>query len=88
MLGPEEFKPVASGYRAKLRSATEAKRQLASQPERQTPKFIFVVASPQNKQRHMEAVSGGIVVMLKSSIVKEYFGSAYDTVTTVTTGIL
>ena len=89
MLGPEEFEPIAEDYRAKLHSVTEAKKKLVSQPARQTPRFILVTVSPQDKQeRRLEAVPQDNVVALKSSMVKEYFGSAADIQTASTVGVL
>jgi hypothetical protein len=56
ILGREESTTVVEGYRAKIRSSTKNKRQPASQPERQTPRYIYAIASSDdNQKRRLEA---------------------------------
>ena len=78
-LGQEESTKVVEGYRAKLCSSTMIKREPASQPERQTPRYIYAIASSDDEQKHrLEAESQGNVALLKSKVVNEYVDSAGD----------
>jgi len=79
VLGREESTTVVEGYRAKLRSSTKVKQEAASQLERQTPRYIYAIASSDDEQKHrLEAESQGNVALLKSKVVNEYVGSAGD----------
>ena len=69
ILGREEATTVVEGYR---RSSTTNKQDPASQPERQTPRYIYAIASSDDEQKHrLEADSQGNLALLKSKVVKE-----------------
>jgi hypothetical protein len=82
LVGPEVYPPVADGYRSKLRSATQAKKDADSQPQRKTPRYLRVIASPDDTQRRrLETGYPGDVAMLRWDVMKEYSGAA-DIITT------
>ena len=71
MLGGAEYKPMIDEYRKKLRSAGQ---QLESQPSRQTPKYLGIIAT-QNAHRQWESECLGNVAVLRYNLVEAYLGS-------------
>lgn len=77
-LGPEAHKPVVATYRSKLRSSARKENALVPLPTRQTPRYLRVIAAPDDEhQRHLEAV-GDSVAVLKWTVVEEYTGLTAD----------
>ena len=73
-LGPEAHQPVVTTYRSKLRSSARKENALAPLPTRQTPRYLCVIAAPDDKHRQrLEAVADN-VVELKWAVVEEYTG--------------
>jgi hypothetical protein len=88
-LGPEVETEVETIYRSKLHSST--KQKLPFQPQRQTPRFLRIIVAADDddgKQRHRLTVETGDVVMLKWDVVKQYAGSAADTLKTTPGSVL
>jgi len=79
MLGAAEYKPVVDDYRAKLRSSTAVNEQLASQPSRQTPKYLRLIATPEARQQWKSECSGNVGV-LRWEVMQTYLGSTADAV--------
>jgi len=81
ILGPEAHKPVVKTYRKirnKLRSSAREENTLAPLPTRETPRYLRVIAAPDDKQqRRLEAVANSVAV-LKWKMVQEYTGLTAD----------
>ena len=77
MLGEGAFEPVVNVYREKHRSSIHAKKESSSQQKRQTPRYLRVIATPDDQQQKcLEAEAQGDVAVLKWDIVVRYAGSA------------
>jgi len=63
--------------RRKLRSATTA-QQGPSLPERKTPSFLLIVASPDDDQAERLAAELKPTATLNWAVVKDYIGSVAD----------
>jgi len=75
MLGPKIFEPI-EGFCSKLRSA---KQDPNPQPNRTTPRYLRVVASPDDEQEVCSRADPlGDVAMLKWDVVKNCIGQAAD----------
>lgn len=82
MLGPEVYAPVETAYRSKFRSSTQTKQTIASQQQRQSPRFLRIIATPDDDQKNrLTTESTGDMVVLRWDVVKKYGGSAADIVT-------
>jgi hypothetical protein len=81
MLGSVEYKPVVDEYRQKLRSSTALNQQFASQPTRQTPKYLRIIATKEAHQRWKSECKGDVGV-LRWELVEGYLGSAAGIVMT------
>ena len=77
LLGPKVYKPVVDGYRKKLRSSA-APQQASSVPERETPRFLRIVASPDDDQANRLEAELKPTAILKWGAVKAYLGSTAD----------
>jgi hypothetical protein len=73
MLGPKVFRPVVAGIRSRLRSA---KQDPDPRPMRKTPRFLLVVASPDDEQERRLWPDN--VVTLKWNAVRDNVGQAAD----------
>ena len=80
ILGPTVHKPVVDWYRKKLRSSAAA-QQASSLPERETPPFLCIVASPDDDQANRLEAELKPTAILKWGVVKDYLGSMADTIT-------
>ena len=78
ILGDEVYKPVVDPYHQKLSSSTTA----PPLPERQTPPHLRIVVSPDDDQAERLAAESKPTAMLKWAVVKDYIGSAADTIIT------
>ena len=76
VLGPEVHQPVAIVYRAKLRSFS-IQQEFASQPARQTPRFLCAVGTPRLKESLLDGKKGNVVLM-RPDVFREYVGSIAD----------
>lgn len=82
ILGPEVHAPIAENYRSKLRSTAKIASQ-APTPNRKTPRFLRVIATPDDDQgSRLKAEWKGDVAVLRWSKVQEYVGSASYAATT------
>jgi hypothetical protein len=82
ILGPEVFVPIADTYCSELRSRT-AQQQSASHSTRQTPRFLRIIATPDDEQRKRLAGEWkGDMAVLRWDVVKKYLGSTADLVKT------
>jgi hypothetical protein len=78
MLGSDEYQPVANRYCSKLRSANHEPPPI---PKREVPRYLRIVASPDDKQEHrLLAEPLGNVVTLKWDVVTECIGSVAESV--------
>jgi len=68
-------------YRQKLRSVTTAQRK-PSLPERKTPSFLRIVASPDDDEAEHLAAELNLTAISKWAVVRDYIGSAADIITT------
>ena len=84
LLGPEVYKPVADSYCNKLRGYTKAQELFASSPTRQTPRFLSIIATPddeQEKHRAGERMGDSTeVAVLRWSLVEKYLGSTANVI--------
>jgi len=80
ILGHKVYKPVAGVYRQKLRSAITAQQE-PPRPERKTPPFLRIVASPDDDQAKHLAAELKPTAILKWAVVKDYIGSMADVIT-------
>ena len=79
MLGDKVYMPVANVFHERLRSATRAKAEAKSHEKRHTPKYLRIIASPDDQQQHrLDAEPQGDVVTLKWEVVCQYIGSMAD----------
>jgi hypothetical protein len=81
ILGSTVFKPVVEAYRSKLRSSAAAQHTLPS-PERETPPFLRIVATPDTNQANRLEAELIPVAILKYEVVEEFLGSMAHTITT------
>ncbi|KAF8521957.1 hypothetical protein BU17DRAFT_64682 [Hysterangium stoloniferum] len=51
VLGPAVYTPIADIYRSKLHSSIQAQQQSVSHSMRQTPRFLRIIATPDNEQQ-------------------------------------
>ncbi|KAF8512020.1 hypothetical protein BU17DRAFT_96669 [Hysterangium stoloniferum] len=51
VLGPAVYTPIADIYRSKLHSSIQAQQQSVSHSTRQTPRFLRIIATPDNEQQ-------------------------------------
>ena len=80
ILGPNG--PATETYRSKLCSSTKGVQVLDSSPMRQTPRFLRVIATPDDNQNdRLEGHSKGDMAILRWSFVNEYVGSSLDAIT-------
>ena len=77
VLGQEVHQQVAIAYRAKLRSFSCIQQEFASQPARQTPRFMCAVGTPQLKESLLYGKKGNVVLM-RPDVFREYVGSMAD----------
>jgi hypothetical protein len=80
-LGKEGDAPkIAETYRSryKLRSSTRASQQFASQSTRQTPRFLRVIATPNDETARQRFNGEDDVAILRWDKVSEYMGSTAD----------
>ncbi|KAF8521901.1 hypothetical protein BU17DRAFT_87449 [Hysterangium stoloniferum] len=79
VLGPAVYTPIADIYRSKLRSSIRAQQQSASHSKRQTPRFLRIIATPDDKQqKRLKREWKGDVAVLQWDVVKGYIGSTAD----------
>ena len=80
MLGPGEYKPVVE-KRYCLRSSTLSYQTLASQLPRQTPRYLQIIATPDDEQNdRLKAEQKGNVGALRWDCMEEYVGSTINVV--------
>ena len=79
LLGPEIFTPIlADTYRSKFHSCRTHHQQSAS-VTRQTPRFLRVIATPDDEQqKRLEGEWKGDVAFLRWDVMKDYLGSTAD----------
>ncbi len=82
LLGSEVYIPIANLYHEKLRSQTKAQQQPDSYPTRQTPRFLGIIATPDDEQKKRQAGErkgdSTEVAVLRWDVVKNYLGSTAD----------
>ncbi|KAF8510678.1 hypothetical protein BU17DRAFT_97886 [Hysterangium stoloniferum] len=79
VLGPAVYTPIADIYRSKLRSSIRAQQQSASHSTRQTPRFLRIIATPDDQQqKRLKREWKGDVAVLQWDVVKGYIGSTAD----------
>jgi hypothetical protein len=77
VLGEGVFEPVIDVYLKKLRSTTRAKMESSSEQKRHTPRYLRIIATPDDQQQpNLEAEAQGDVAVLKWCVVESYVGSA------------
>ena len=77
MLGPAIQQQAIDGIRSRLRSAN---KQPTSSQTRETPRYLHIIASPDDKQDiRLKAEFQGDVGIVKWNVVKECAGSIADT---------
>ena len=81
ILGDKVYPPTINERRRKLRIATTAQQEL-SLPERKTPSFLRIVASPDDDQAEHLAAELKPTAILNWAAVKDYIGSVADIFTT------
>jgi len=73
-LGPEEYEPSVSDQRPITRSITKRVEELASQPQRLTPKYLRIIATLNDHQKdRLKAEWKGDVGVLRSECLDKYF---------------
>ncbi|KAF8519086.1 hypothetical protein BU17DRAFT_90258 [Hysterangium stoloniferum] len=79
VLGPAVYTPIANSYRRKLRSSIRAQQQSASHSVRQTPRFLRIIATPDDEQqKRLKGEWNGDVAVLRWDVVERYIGSMAD----------
>jgi hypothetical protein len=77
LLGSAVSKPFVD----QLRSPTSSDQTFASQPQRQTPRYLRVIASPEDERRQrLKAECKGDVGVLRWECMQQYLGSTADVV--------
>jgi len=71
ILGPKECKPIVEIYRSKRRGHTRS----ALDPTRTTPRFLGVIATPDEKREGWKRDS----TLLRWDVVRGYLSSTADT---------
>ena len=85
MLGSAEYKFSVDEYRQKLRSCQNLN---ATQPLRKTPKYLRIIASPDDAQmERLNAEVNGDIGVLRWEVVKRYLGSTADIVGTTLSSV-
>lgn len=83
MLGSAESKPLIDDYRQKLRSSTASSQKFASQPQRQTPRYLRIIATrDDNQKQRLKAEWKGDVGVMRWESVERYLGSVANVVGT------
>jgi len=77
VLGSEVCEPIIETYRSKLRSHTHS-ASAASVPTRKTPRFLGIIATPDDERPSLQKAWKGDKALLKWDVVKEYLGSTAD----------
>jgi hypothetical protein len=73
-LGPAEYEPSVSDQHPMTHSVTTRVEKSASQPQRLTPKYLRMIATPDDHQRErLKAEWKGDVGVLRSECVEWYF---------------
>ena len=73
-LGPEEYQPPVSDQHSKTRNIIKGVEESESQPKRLTPKYLRIIATPNDYQRErLKAEWKGDVGVLRSDCVELYF---------------
>ena len=81
MLGLAEYKLLLDQLRKTLRSSTKFDQQFASQPPRQTPKYLRIIATRDDEQeKRLKAEWKGDVGVLQWEGVEQYLDSTADVV--------
>ncbi|KAF8518557.1 hypothetical protein BU17DRAFT_90907 [Hysterangium stoloniferum] len=79
IFGPAVYTPIADIYRTKLCSSIRAQQQSPSQSTRQTPRFLRIIATPDDEQqKRLKEEWTGDVAVLGWDVVKGYIGSTAD----------
>ncbi|KAF8493641.1 hypothetical protein BU17DRAFT_59568 [Hysterangium stoloniferum] len=79
IVGPAVYTPIAGTYCSKLRSRMRAQQQFASHSTRQTPRFLRIIATPDDEwQKGLKSEWEGDVAVLRWDTVKGYIGSTAD----------
>jgi hypothetical protein len=88
VLGPEVYMPITDTYCSNLRNRTRNQQPSASHTTRQSPRFLRIIATPDDQQckRLQQEWKGGVAV-LRWDIMKAYIGLTADLVKT-TTGVV
>ena len=81
ILGDKVYTPTINECRRRLRIATTAQQELFL-PERQTPSFLRIAASPDDDQAERLAAALKPTAILNWAVVKDYIGSVADIFTT------
>ena len=88
ILGQDVYVRVADTYYSKLRSSTQAHQRSASHLARQTPRFLRIIVTPDDKQRkRLEEKWNDDVAVLRWDVIDNYIGSTADLVKT-TVGVI
>jgi len=74
-LGSPEYEPLVDNFCQRLRSFTKINEKLVSQPQRQTPRYLRIIAT-RDKQcaEQFKADSTGAVGVLRWELVEQLFG--------------
>ena len=73
-LGPDEYEHSVSDRHPITRSVTKRVEGSASQPQRLTPKYLRIIATPNDHQKdRLKAEWKGDVGVLRSECVEQYF---------------
>ena len=73
-LGPEEYQPSVSDQHPETCNVVKRAEESATQPQRLTPKYLRILATPNDHQREqLKAEWKGDVGVLRSDCVNLYF---------------
>ena len=87
MLGPEVYGPAVEKH-YHLRSYISSGQTSPSQPSRQTPRYLRIIATPDNeKNQRLIAEQEGDVGILRWDCVEQYVGSTVDVVGTTSQSV-
>ncbi|KAF8516724.1 hypothetical protein BU17DRAFT_92559 [Hysterangium stoloniferum] len=79
LLRPAVYAPIANSYHRNLCSSIQAQQQSASHSTRQTPRFLRIIAIPDDEeQKCLKGEWKGDVAVLRWDVVERYIGSMAD----------
>ena len=87
MLGPGDYRPLVEKH-YHLPSSTFSDQTFASQPPRQTPRYLWIVATPDEQDERLKVEQKVDVGVLRWDCMEGYVGSAVNVVAATSQNVL